>query len=226
MRERISGFLSKLFFEILPATVASAVAGFLFGHLGILGPSTPQAASPASAEMLKMVHDDHEAFVQFLQKAAENKSDATVSIQQAEARLKQEEQAAQEALRQAKEAEAKAVAAARAAERAGDRKLAAKTSPQGRAKPAPADGVLGQIVVGQPMPITPAPSPVAAATPTPPQPAPAPEQHWSIGGTAHNVAASVSGWFSAAEPPRPPGSLPQANFSAAADVLAPRLGQP
>lgn len=226
MRERISGFLSKFFFEILPATVASAVAGFLFGHLGIFGPSAPpMVAAPASAEMLKMVHDDHEAFVQFLKKAAENKPDATTTIRQAEARLKQEEQAAQEALRQAKEAETKALAAARAAERAGDRKVAARSLPQHTKVPAPAEGVLGQIVVAQPLPIAPAqPAPVAA-TPSP-QPAPAPEQHWSIGGAVHHVATSVSGWFSAAEPPRPPGSLPQQNFSNAADVLGPRLGQP
>jgi hypothetical protein len=73
MQMRLSGFFSKFFFEILPATLASAVAGFLFAHFGM--PPFQQAAqqaaavSPVSEEMLKMVHDDHEAFVDYLKKS-------------------------------------------------------------------------------------------------------------------------------------------------------------
>ncbi len=240
MQARFSGFFSKFFFEILPATLASAVAGFLFAHFGM--PPFQQAAqqaaavSPVSEEMLKMVHDDHEAFVDYLKKASEKQEAPGAAAQQAEARLKQEEQSAALAIRQAKEAEAKALAAARAA----DRKVAARTSPQARiAAPtslAPPEAPLGQLVVNRPP--TMAPQPLGAAlsplpttviaTPAPRIIAPAPqptatadasESHWSVGGALHRATSSVTGLFTADPPPRPPGTLPQQNFSNASDVI-------
>jgi hypothetical protein len=243
MQTRVSGFLSKFFFEILPATLASAVAGFLFAHFGM--PPFQQAAqqaaavSPVSEEMLKMVHDDHEAFVDYLKKAAEKQEAPGAAAQQAGARLKQEEQNAAAAIRQAKEAEAKALAAARAAER----KVAARTSPQARiAAPtslAPPEAPLGQLVVNRPVTMAPAqqqplgaaPPPLPTtviATPAPRVAAPAPppattadasESRWSVGGALHRATSSVTGLFTADPPPRPPGTLPQQNFSNASDVI-------
>jgi hypothetical protein len=232
MQTRFSGFLSKFFFEILPATLASAVAGFLFAHFGM--PPFQQAAqqaavvSPVSEEMLKMVHDDHEAFVDYLKKATEKQEAPGAAAQQAEARLKQEEQSAALAIRQAKEAEAKALAATRAAER----KVAIRTYPQARiAAPtslAPPEAPLGQLVVNRP--IAPAQQQLSAAPPPlpttviatqapQPNPAPASESHWSVGGALHRATSSVTGLFTADPPPRPPGALPQQNFSNASDVI-------
>ena len=239
MQMRLSGFFSKFFFEILPATLASAVAGFLFAHFGM--PPFQQAAqqaaavSPISEEMLKMVHDDHEAFVDYLKKASEKQEAPGAAAQQAEARLKQEEQSAALAIRQAKEAEAKALAATRAA----DRKVAARTSPQARiATPtslAPPEAPLGQLVVNRPPTMAPAQQQFGAAPPPlpttviaspAPQTAPAPQPvatrthpHWSVGGALHRATSSVTGLFSADPPPRPPGTLPQQNFSNASDVI-------
>jgi hypothetical protein len=234
MQARFSGFFSKFFFEILPATLASAVAGFLFAHFGM--PPFQQAAqqaaavSPVSEEMLKMVHDDHEAFVDYLKKAAEKQETPGAAAQQAEARLKQEEQSAALAIRQAKEAEAKALAAARAA----DRKVAARTSPQARATAptslAPPEAPLGQLVVSRPPTMAPAQQPLGAVPPPLPttviatqapqqSPAPAPDSHWSVSGTLHRATSSVTGLFTADAPPRPPKTLPQQNFSNASDVI-------
>jgi hypothetical protein len=241
MQMRLSGFFSKFFFEILPATLASAVAGFLFAHFGM--PPFQQAAqqaaavSPVSEEMLKMVHDDHEAFVDYLKKASEKQEAPGAAAQQAEARLKQEEQSAALAIRQAKEAEAKALAAARAAER----KVAARTSPQVQARTtaptslAPPEAPLGQLVVSrqptmapQPLGAALAPLPTTVIATPAPQVAPAPqpaatatasESHWSVGGALHRATSSVTGLFTADAPPRPPGTLSQQNFSNASDVI-------
>jgi hypothetical protein len=216
MQPRLSGFISKFFFEIVPATIASAIAGYVFSHLGIAPTSPPQAvvASPVSEETLKMVHDDHEAFVGYLKKTTANRPEGNLAAQQAEARLKQEEQSAALALRQAKEAEAKALVAAKRA--------AVKPAPQVAAKTpvpmqlAPAEAPLGQIVVARP------------SIPAPAQPAPAPAQPIIVVPPAPQVAAappesapSSGGWFSAGAPPRPPGTLPQQNFSNASDLIGP-----
>jgi hypothetical protein len=243
MQARFSGFFSKFFFEILPATLASAAAGFLFAHFGMptFQQATQQAAavSPVSEEMLKMVHDDHEAFVGYLKKAAEKQeAPGGAAAQQAEARLKQEEQSAALAIRQAKEAEAKALAATRAAER----KVAARTQVQARAAAptslAPPEAPLGQLVVSRQPAMAPAQQPLGAvppplpttviATPAPRVIAPAPQpavtadasdSHWSVGGALHRATSSVTGLFTADAPPRPPGAMPQQNFSNASDVI-------
>jgi hypothetical protein len=230
MQARFSGFFSKFFFEILPATLASAAAGFLFAHFGMptFQQATQQAAvvSPVSAEMLKTVHDDHEAFVQYLKKAADNRQESGPSTRDAEARLKQEEQNVTAAIRQAKEAEAKALAATRAA----DRKVAART-PARIAAPtslAPPEAPLGQLVVSRPPTVAPAQQPMGVpplpttviASPAPQvAPASAPDSHWSVGGALHRATSSVTGLFTADAPPRPPATLPQQNFSNASDVI-------
>jgi hypothetical protein len=213
MQPRLSRFISKFFFEIVPATIASAIAGYVFSHLGIAPTSPPQAvvASPVSEETLKMVHDDHEAFVGYLKKTTANRTEGSAAAQQAEARLKQEEQSAALALRQAKEAEAKALVAAR--------KAAVKPLPQVAAKTpvpmqlAPAEAPLGQIVVARPAPAQPAAAPAQPIIVVPPAP--------QVAAAPPESAPSSGGWFSAGAPPRPPGTLPQQNFSNASDLIGP-----
>lgn len=70
-------FLAKLVLDILPAALASVIGGFLFthyqlGHAVVPAPSTEQHAA-ASAEMMKLVRDEHALIVDFLnaQMAAE-----------------------------------------------------------------------------------------------------------------------------------------------------------
>ncbi len=210
MQMRLSGFFSKFFFEILPATLASAVAGFLFAHFGM--PPFQQAAqqaaavSPVSEEMLKMVHDDHEAFVDYLKKASEKQEAPGAAAQQAEARLKQEEQSAALAIRQAKEAEAKALAATRAA----DRKVAARTSPQARiAAPtslAPPEAPLGQLVVNRPPTMAPAQQQLGAA----PSPLPTTRDRDH---QRRNIAPAPQ--------PSPPRTHPSRTGASAAPCIAP-----
>lgn len=186
-----SRFLTKFFFEILPATAASAVAGYLLTQFGFSSQSTtataPQASavSPASPEALKMVKDGQETVIGALRGTSEStprpvpavrEAEATRANQEAAARLKQEEQAAAQAIRQAKEAEAQAVRQAKEAEAkaaAAAKKLAARSAPPAQPKViAPAEAPLGQLVVNRPVvaptpaPI-PAPTPVIAATPAP-----------------------------------------------------------
>lgn len=63
-------FLGKLVLDILPAAFASVIGGFLFtqyqfGHTTMPQPATEQAV-PASAEMVKLVRDEHTMIVDFL----------------------------------------------------------------------------------------------------------------------------------------------------------------
>jgi hypothetical protein len=61
----LSRFYSKLFYELLPAAIASAVGGMIFNHYAKMPVAVPQAAvaAPASAEMIQMARDEHALFV-------------------------------------------------------------------------------------------------------------------------------------------------------------------
>jgi hypothetical protein len=99
-------FLAKLLFDILPASLASIIGGILFTHyqMGYAGaprPPTEQAA-PASAEMIRLLRDEHAAIVDFLkaQTAAEK------------SRLAAEDEASARSVAEARAAVAATVAAA------------------------------------------------------------------------------------------------------------------
>lgn len=70
-------FFAKLVLDILPAALASVIGGLLFTHyqLGYAVAPKPGAeqAAPASAEMMRLLRDEHAAIVDFLkaQMAAE-----------------------------------------------------------------------------------------------------------------------------------------------------------
>jgi hypothetical protein len=100
-------FAGKLVLDILPAALASVIGGFLFTqyHLGRAAP--PPAAeqiSPASAEVLALVRDEHEAIVGYLksQLAAEKSrlaaQDADTARAIADAKAAQDNEAREKAL--------------------------------------------------------------------------------------------------------------------------------
>ncbi|MGE3149904.1 MAG: hypothetical protein AB7K04_12645 [Pseudorhodoplanes sp.] len=89
-------FLTKFTFDILPAALASVIAGFLFTQYKPTADKAPEtvAAAPARVEeTLKMVHDEHSMIVNFLknQRAAEAKRNA----EQDAARVKAKNEAAE-----------------------------------------------------------------------------------------------------------------------------------
>jgi hypothetical protein len=65
-------FLGKLVLEVLPAALASVIGAFLFAHYQFDRPASPQpatpamAATPASAEMMQLVRDEHAIVHSFL----------------------------------------------------------------------------------------------------------------------------------------------------------------
>jgi len=103
----LSRFAGKLVLDILPAALASVIGGFLFTqyHFGRAAP--PPAAeqiSPASAEVLALVRDEHQAIVGYLkeQLAAEKSrlaaQDADTARAVADAKAAQEDEAREKAL--------------------------------------------------------------------------------------------------------------------------------
>jgi hypothetical protein len=92
-------FASKLVVDVLPATLTSIVGGVLvahyqFGHVA-QRPATEQVA-PASAEMVKLVRDEHSAIMDYLtaQIAAEKSRNAAADAAVAEAKASVEAPAA------------------------------------------------------------------------------------------------------------------------------------
>src|SRR5215469_12237033 len=71
----LARFVGKFVLDILPAALVSVIGGFLFTQyqLGRTAPPPLAEMSPASAEVLALVHDEHEAIVGYLksQMAAE-----------------------------------------------------------------------------------------------------------------------------------------------------------
>jgi hypothetical protein len=115
----LARFASKFMLDILPAALASVIGGFLFTQYQF-GRTAPQPAleqiSPASAEVLALVRDEHAAIISYLdlQMAAEK---SRLAAQDAEtARAVADARAAQEAAAQENEARDKASADLTAAE--------------------------------------------------------------------------------------------------------------
>jgi hypothetical protein len=101
----LARFVGKLVLDVLPAVLASVIGAFLFTQYQIGRATAPQPAaeriSPASAEVLALVRDEHDAIVGYLktQLAAEKSrlaaQDAETARATADARAAQEK-AAQE----------------------------------------------------------------------------------------------------------------------------------
>lgn len=95
----LSKFYSKLFYELLPAAIASAVGGMVFNHYAKASVAAPPVAvvSPASAELLQMVRDEHALLVDYLRKNAETRQQAELAVEQDAKRVSAAEQTAREA---------------------------------------------------------------------------------------------------------------------------------
>lgn len=129
---RNSPFLSRFFSEplygILPAAIASVVGGMLVSHYSQLSVAAPIAAvgTPAGAEMMQMVHDEHAIIISYLQKYTEVRQQAGLAAEQEMLKSKAAEHAAILAERGTKVVETRALAVVvQVAEKPG-RKVAAK----------------------------------------------------------------------------------------------------
>jgi hypothetical protein len=70
----LNRFLTKLVHDVLPAALASVIGGFLFTHFQLGRAPQPAAAqvTPASAEMMQLLRDEHGLIVNFLKERMAN----------------------------------------------------------------------------------------------------------------------------------------------------------
>jgi hypothetical protein len=117
----LARFTGKLVLDVLPAALASVIGGFLFTqyHLGRAAPpAAAEQVSPAPAEVLALVRDEHQAIVGYLkaQLAAEKTrlaaQDADTARAVADAKAAQEDEVREKALAEQNAADLKLAAAA------------------------------------------------------------------------------------------------------------------
>ena len=206
----LSRFYSKLFYELLPAAIASAVGGMVYNHYAKAPVATPPSAivAPASAELLQMVRDEHALFVDYLKKNAETRQQAELAAEQDARRVSAAEQAA----REARMAEARALALAAHATEKPEKKLAAK-QPAHPDRAAPSEPLQLHVMAA----VTAPAQPTATLT--------APPTHSDDGfimaklrdGAAivesiPSWVRSATDWFAGSAPPRPPAELSPRHF--------------
>jgi hypothetical protein len=101
----LARFFSKFVLDVLPAALASVIGGFLFTQYQFnrAAPPAVQQMSPASAEVLALVRDEHQAIIGYLnaQTAAEKSrlaaEDADTARAVADAKVAQEDEAREKA---------------------------------------------------------------------------------------------------------------------------------
>ncbi len=147
----LARFLGKFVLDILPAALASVIGGFLFtqyqfGHATASRPATEQV-TPASAEMIQMVRDEHAMLIDYLKAQRTAEKTRLAAEDAADARAEADAKAA---------ADAKAIADKAAADRA----LAQAAARRAMAVPAPAKPT---IVHTKPAAIAVAAAPAVAA---------------------------------------------------------------
>jgi hypothetical protein len=130
-----SQFFAKLFCELLPATIASAIGAYLINSY--FKPPAPQPQS--NAELVQVMREQQALLSDYLKKSTEAHQRADQAVAQETDKLKTAERDAIQALREAKAAELRALAAAvtRAGE-ASERKLAKAAAPPVTAAALPA----------------------------------------------------------------------------------------
>jgi hypothetical protein len=105
---------SKLLFEFLPATIASAIGAVLLSHY--VRTSTTMTltviADPPSAEVLQMARDEHARIVVYLEQNGEARLLADIATEKEMARIKSAARAAMLAAQKARAAETRAAALA------------------------------------------------------------------------------------------------------------------
>jgi hypothetical protein len=126
------GSVPKLPCRFLPAAVASVVGGMLFSHYALPSVTTPTIAigSPASAEMMQMVRDEHELIVNYLQNYTEARQQSDLAAEEEMLRSRAAEQTAMLAASEAKAAETRALAIAANVTAKPERKFMAKKPAQ------------------------------------------------------------------------------------------------
>jgi len=126
----LARFLGKIVLDVLPAVLASVIGGFLFtqyqfGHAAAPHPAVEQV-TPASAEMIQMVRDEHAMLFDYLKSQSAAEQSRQVAEDQASARAAADAKAVAEAKTAA---DAKALADKALAE-AATRRLAAVVAPK------------------------------------------------------------------------------------------------
>jgi hypothetical protein len=156
----LSRFAGKLVLDILPAALASVIGGFLFTQyqFGRAAPPAAEQISPASAEVLALVRDEHEAIVGYLkaQMAAEKNrlaaQDADTARAVADAKVAQVMAAQENEARDKALAEQNAVdikLAAAPARHVGSTMSAKGALPRGKPAAAPSPGAASQVAMVQ-----------------------------------------------------------------------------
>ena len=166
----LARFLGKFVLDIMPAALASVIGGFLFTqfHFGQRQPKPVlEQVTPASAEMMALVRDEHAMIVDYLktQMAAERSrvavEDAALARAQEDSKIADAKAA--DAKADGKPADAKPVTVSDAAPRRGAATVAAAKPIVWRAKPA---------VAAVPLPLPAPRAPLAIAQADPGQDAP------------------------------------------------------
>jgi hypothetical protein len=112
-------FLAKFVLDILPAALASVIGGFLFtqyqfGHTAEPHQATEQV-TPASAEMMRLVRDEHAMIVDYLKAQMAAEKSKLAAQDREDARAAADAKAEEAKVADAKLADAKAAAARRLA---------------------------------------------------------------------------------------------------------------
>jgi hypothetical protein len=161
-------FIGKLVLEVLPAALASVIGAFLFAHYQFdrtasLAPAAepPVAATPASAEMMQLVREEHAMIRNFLVTQQATERNQATAANAADARADAQAKLAAAATRR--------TASSAAAKPAAPRSTASAAAPGGAAAPgsAAAATALPTVVVDAVQP-NPAIAPTPAAPPRQP----------------------------------------------------------
>jgi hypothetical protein len=162
----LARFVGKFVLDILPAALASVIGGFLFTQYQLgraAAPAPTEHISPASAEALALVREEHDAIVGYLksQMAAEKnrlaEQDAETARAVADAKAAQENAAQEKALAEQNAMDIKLSAAAPARHVAASAKIAL---PHAKPAAAPIPVVPTQVAMAQNEP-----NPQASAAP-------------------------------------------------------------
>ena len=226
-----SQFFSKMFYELLPATVASAIGAYFINSYIKKPDPAPQPAIQAavSADLVQLMRDQQALLSDYLKKSTEARQRADLAMEQEAGKLKAAEREAAQVLREAKAAEMRALAAATRAVETTERRLAVKSTAA-----QPDKTPIDRAIVGEPLQLHQAasavsppqsqPQPLLAPQPAPATAAAAPSSDTGVMATLRNTVTTIErlpsrvvDWFSdAAPPPRPPTDLPARQFMKAA----------
>jgi hypothetical protein len=110
----LSRLLSQPLYRLLPAVLAGAIGGLLFGYVVYPSAPAPMRAigAPAGAEMMQMVRDEHAVIAGYLQSSNEQRQQADLAaeceiVQAKTLQAKAAERSEQLAAREAKQADTK-----------------------------------------------------------------------------------------------------------------------